>query len=147
MSQTISFQPQAVQGCANSNANSNINQWDSEVFDCCQDMGICLCGTFLPMCLACKVAQDYGECCCLPFLSGTVIAMRTGIRERYHIPVISIFSLWNILRCYHIRIVFLVLPNPHISFASSSCLFARYELDKRTSTGEDGQSFRFYICL
>ncbi|KAE8593603.1 hypothetical protein XENTR_v10019214 [Xenopus tropicalis] len=82
MSQAISSQPQAVPGCT----NSNTNRWNSDVFDCCQDLGICLCGTFLPLCLACKVAQDYGECCCLPVLNGTIIAMRTGIRERYQIP-------------------------------------------------------------
>ncbi|PIO11793.1 hypothetical protein AB205_0047710, partial [Aquarana catesbeiana] len=46
-----------------------------------------LCGTFVPCILACKIASDYGECCCLPILGGATLAMRTGIRERYHIPV------------------------------------------------------------
>ncbi|XP_063292101.1 cornifelin homolog [Pelobates fuscus] len=80
MSYPISAQPQATQAYATS------SQWTSDVFDCCQDMGICLCGTFVPCILACKVASDFGECCCLPFLGGTVVAMRTGIRERYRIP-------------------------------------------------------------
>ncbi|XP_056398794.1 cornifelin homolog B-like isoform X2 [Hyla sarda] len=81
MSYPISSQPQAMQGYAASGS-----QWHSEVFDCCEDMGVCLCGAFVPCILACKVATDYGECCCLPFIGGALLAMRTGIRERYHIP-------------------------------------------------------------
>ncbi|CAI9580419.1 unnamed protein product [Staurois parvus] len=33
--------------------------------------------SILPLCLACKVASDYGECCCLPVIGGAVLAMRT----------------------------------------------------------------------
>ncbi|KAG2471018.1 CNFN protein, partial [Polypterus senegalus] len=61
--------------------------WSTELCDCCSDMGICVCGTFIPCILACKVAQDYGECCCLPCLPGTLLAIRTGLRERRKIPV------------------------------------------------------------
>ncbi|PIO10513.1 hypothetical protein AB205_0177740 [Aquarana catesbeiana] len=108
MSYPMTSQPQAAQGYSASSG-----QWNSEVMDCCEDMGICtysrfynvlspadsliqrcgsaplpgLCGAFIPCILACKVATQYGECCCLPFLGGTVMAMRTGMRERYHIPV------------------------------------------------------------
>uniref|UniRef100_A0A8C5QHI5 Cornifelin n=1 Tax=Leptobrachium leishanense TaxID=445787 RepID=A0A8C5QHI5_9ANUR len=60
-------------------------EWDSEVCDCCKDTSTCLCGAFVPCILACRVASAYGECCCLPFLCGTLVALRTGIRERYHI--------------------------------------------------------------
>ncbi|XP_063293262.1 cornifelin homolog [Pelobates fuscus] len=80
MSYVVVFQPQSTHGYT---AGS---QWSSNVCDCCDDIGICLCGTCFPCCLACKVASDFGECCCLPCLSGTVLAMRTGIRERYRIP-------------------------------------------------------------
>ncbi|XP_056398717.1 cornifelin homolog B-like [Hyla sarda] len=81
MSYPISSQPLTMPGNAISTS-----QWNSKVSDCCEDMGICCCGTFVPCILACKVASDYGECCCLPFLGGAILAMRTGIRERHHIP-------------------------------------------------------------
>ncbi|CAI9580417.1 unnamed protein product [Staurois parvus] len=79
MSSPVTNQPQAMQGYTTS-------QWSTNVMDCFEDMGICLCGTFVPCILACRVATDYGECCCLPLVFGTTLAMRTGIRERYHIP-------------------------------------------------------------
>ncbi|KAM4652370.1 cornifelin homolog B-like [Discoglossus pictus] len=82
MSYPINSQPQGVQAYSTSSSS----QWSSEINDCCEDMGICLCGAFVPCILACRVASDYGECCCLPFLGGTVLAMRTGIRERHRIP-------------------------------------------------------------
>ncbi|KAM4016365.1 cornifelin homolog B-like [Anomaloglossus baeobatrachus] len=81
MAYPVSSQPQTMQSYVTSSS-----QWHSEVNDCCEDMGICLCGAFVPCILACKVAKDYGECCCLPCLPGTIIAMRTGVRERHHIP-------------------------------------------------------------
>ncbi|XP_029432673.1 cornifelin [Rhinatrema bivittatum] len=81
MANAITSQPQGTQAQYSSQKIS----WNSDVMDCFQDMGICLCGTFIPCILACRVAQDYGECCCLPLLFGTVLAMRTGLRERYHI--------------------------------------------------------------
>ncbi|KAM4703040.1 cornifelin homolog B-like [Rhinophrynus dorsalis] len=83
MSYPISSQPEAINSFS---TTSNHKQWSSDVFDCCQDVGICLCGAFVPLILACKVAKDYGECCCLPCLGGAVLAMRTGLRERYQIP-------------------------------------------------------------
>ncbi|XP_073458153.1 cornifelin homolog A-like [Aquarana catesbeiana] len=78
MSYPVTMQPQAMPAYTTS-------QWSSDIMDCCADMGICLCGTFVPGILACKIASDY-ECCCLPILGGATLAMRTGIRERYHIP-------------------------------------------------------------
>ncbi|XP_040182791.1 cornifelin homolog A-like [Rana temporaria] len=79
MSHPVTMQPQAMQAYTTS-------QWSSDIMNCCEDMGICLCGTFIPCILACRVASDFGECCCLPILPGTLLALRTGIRERYHIP-------------------------------------------------------------
>lgn len=46
-----------------------------------------LCATFVPCILACKVAQDNGDSCCVPFLPGAMIALRTSIRSRYRIDV------------------------------------------------------------
>uniref|UniRef100_A0A2K6M6X2 Cornifelin n=1 Tax=Rhinopithecus bieti TaxID=61621 RepID=A0A2K6M6X2_RHIBE len=45
----------------------------------------CLCGTFAPLCLACRISDDFGECCCAPYLPGGLHSIRTGMRERYHI--------------------------------------------------------------
>ncbi|XP_017721905.1 PREDICTED: cornifelin, partial [Rhinopithecus bieti] len=44
-----------------------------------------LCGTFAPLCLACRISDDFGECCCAPYLPGGLHSIRTGMRERYHI--------------------------------------------------------------
>lgn len=46
-----------------------------------------LCATFIPCILGCKVAQDNGDSCCLPFLPGAMIALRTSMRSKYHIDV------------------------------------------------------------
>ncbi|XP_028678366.1 cornifelin homolog A-like [Erpetoichthys calabaricus] len=72
--------------------------WSTELCDCCSDVGICVCGTFIPCILACKVAQDYGECCCLPCLPGTILAIRTGLRERRKIPG-NVCGDWLIMTC------------------------------------------------
>ncbi|XP_053308532.1 cornifelin homolog B-like [Spea bombifrons] len=81
MSYPVEMQPTEVKGFTPSSS-----QWSSDVMDCCEDTSICLCGGFVPCILACRIAKDYGECCCLPCLFGTTVAMRTGMRERYHIP-------------------------------------------------------------
>lgn len=46
-----------------------------------------LCATFVPCILACKVAQDNGDSCCVACLPGAMIALRTSIRSRYRISV------------------------------------------------------------
>ncbi|XP_014643329.1 PREDICTED: placenta-specific gene 8 protein-like isoform X2 [Ceratotherium simum simum] len=58
------------------------SEWQSGVFDCFDDMAICLCGTFFPLCLSCQIASDMNECC----LWGGSVAMRTMYRTRYGIP-------------------------------------------------------------
>ncbi|XP_058865375.1 cornifelin homolog [Acipenser ruthenus] len=77
---------------------NSTESWSSNVCDCCDDMGICLCGTFVPCILSCRVAEDYGECCLLPCLPGTMLAMRTGMREKYHIQG-SICDDWVVMFC------------------------------------------------
>ncbi|KAF1388157.1 hypothetical protein PFLUV_G00087300 [Perca fluviatilis] len=62
------------------------------------DCGICLCATFVPCILGCKVAQDNGDSYCLPFLPGTMIALRTSIRSKYHIDG-SVCDDWVIMAC------------------------------------------------
>ncbi|XP_023844316.1 cornifelin homolog A-like [Salvelinus sp. IW2-2015] len=61
-------------------------KWNSRILDCCIDRRVCLCGTFCSMCLACQMAERYGECFCLPLLPTTMMMMRTSMRERYNIP-------------------------------------------------------------
>lgn len=56
--------------------------WDLTVLPCPG-----LCGTFAPLCLACRISDDFGECCCAPYLPGGLHSLRTGMRERYHIQV------------------------------------------------------------
>ncbi|XP_063798706.1 cornifelin homolog B-like isoform X1 [Pseudophryne corroboree] len=80
----VSMQPQVVQ--VYTTTTDSKGQWSSNISDFFDDVGICLCGAFVPCFLACKVASDYGECCCLPVVGGALLAMRTGIRERHHIP-------------------------------------------------------------
>ncbi|XP_054996627.1 placenta-specific gene 8 protein-like [Sorex araneus] len=58
------------------------SDWQTGAFDCCSDMGVCLCGTFCALCLSCQIASDMNECC----LCGASVAMRTLYRTRYGIP-------------------------------------------------------------
>ncbi|XP_030068726.1 cornifelin homolog A [Microcaecilia unicolor] len=74
------------------------SSWNSDMCDCCADMEVCLCGTFCPCILACRVAQDFGECLCLPCLPGALVALRTGVRERYRIEG-SICCDWVAMDC------------------------------------------------
>ncbi|KFP77256.1 Placenta-specific 8, partial [Acanthisitta chloris] len=56
--------------------------WETGLMDCCNDCGVCLCGSFCFICLGCQVAADMNECC----LCGTSVAMRTLYRTKYNIP-------------------------------------------------------------
>ncbi|XP_064155100.1 cornifelin homolog [Anguilla rostrata] len=94
--EVISAQPQMT--VTSYTLSSSPTDWSSNVCDCCDDCGICLCGAFLPCILGCKVAQDQGESCCLPFLPGALIALRTGIRGKYNISG-SICDDWMIMSC------------------------------------------------
>uniref|UniRef100_A0A8C5QI40 Uncharacterized protein n=1 Tax=Leptobrachium leishanense TaxID=445787 RepID=A0A8C5QI40_9ANUR len=117
MAYPVASQPQATQGYV----SRSKSDWHSEVFDCCEDMGICLCGTFIPCILACKVASDYGECCCLPYLGGTVLAMRTGIRERHSIPVII-----NILSLSFLKTTKTTLSLKKVTFLLGMCMAEKF---------------------
>ncbi|TNN89235.1 Toll-like receptor 13 [Liparis tanakae] len=57
-----------------------------------------LCATFIPCILGCKVAQDNGDSCCVPFLPGALIALRTSIRSRYNIEG-SVCDDWVVMAC------------------------------------------------
>ncbi|XP_008141820.2 placenta-specific gene 8 protein [Eptesicus fuscus] len=61
---------------------STVSDWQTGAFDCCSNVGICLCGIFCPLCLSCQIASDMDECC----LCGASVAMRTLYRTRYGIP-------------------------------------------------------------
>ncbi|XP_070254811.1 cornifelin isoform X1 [Myotis yumanensis] len=81
MSYPVTSQPQ----CATSCYQTQISDWHTGLTDCCNDMPLCLCGTFAPLCLACRISDDFGECCCAPYLPGGLHSLRTGMRERYRI--------------------------------------------------------------
>uniref|UniRef100_A0A667Z9I6 Plac8 onzin related protein 6 n=1 Tax=Myripristis murdjan TaxID=586833 RepID=A0A667Z9I6_9TELE len=74
-------------------ADLKTQMWSSSLFSCCDDMG-CF-GLWCPCCLACQVTSDFGECLCLPLLDGltggmipaATMALRSTLRERYHIQV------------------------------------------------------------
>ncbi|PIO40453.1 hypothetical protein AB205_0022670 [Aquarana catesbeiana] len=68
-------------------AMSPTGEWSSELCDCCSDCGTCLFGFCFPTCLACYVADKYGESCCLPIVPGGMTAMRTHMRLTYGIRV------------------------------------------------------------
>nr|XP_057909111.1 cornifelin homolog [Doryrhamphus excisus] len=78
--------------------SSGVSDWSTNVCGCCDDCGICLCGTFVPCILGCKVAQDNGENCCLPFLPGALIALRTSMRSKYRIEG-SVCCDWMVMAC------------------------------------------------
>ncbi|XDA77702.1 hypothetical protein R6Z07M_007794 [Ovis aries] len=63
-------------------AISGSSDWQTGTFDCFDDIGICLCGAFFPLCLSCQIASDMNEFC----LCGSSVAMRTMYRTRYGIP-------------------------------------------------------------
>uniref|UniRef100_A0A8C4RWW7 Cornifelin n=1 Tax=Erpetoichthys calabaricus TaxID=27687 RepID=A0A8C4RWW7_ERPCA len=72
--------------------------WTTGVCECFDDMPVCLLGTFVPCVLACIISKQYGECLCLPCLPGTLMSLRTGIRERHHVQG-SIVEDWFMLCC------------------------------------------------
>ncbi|XP_024123685.1 cornifelin homolog isoform X1 [Oryzias melastigma] len=78
--------------------SSQLTDWSTGPCDCCDDCGICLCGAFVPCILACRVAQDSGESCCLPCLPGAMIALRTSMRNKYNISG-SVCDDWLIMAC------------------------------------------------
>ncbi|XP_072463976.1 uncharacterized protein [Notamacropus eugenii] len=56
-----------------------INDWNRALFDFSYT-NLCVNGALLPCLLACFVANTQGECCCLPYLPGALVAMRTSLR-------------------------------------------------------------------
>ncbi|XP_076024270.1 cornifelin [Genypterus blacodes] len=72
--------------------------WSTDLLDVCGDKSICLLGAFLPCCLELSLANQYGECVCLPLLPGSTFALRVGIRERYKIRG-SVCDDWAAVCC------------------------------------------------
>ncbi|XP_041361805.1 cornifelin homolog A-like [Gigantopelta aegis] len=72
-------QPMAMQ-------NSGPRPWSSGICGCCEEMSSCCLGWFCPCILACNVATDMGESCCVPCcVHGGLVAMRTKIRIQNNI--------------------------------------------------------------
>ncbi|XP_047462160.1 PLAC8-like protein 1 [Mugil cephalus] len=72
--------------------------WSTGLFDVCGDKTTCVLGALVPCCLDLSLAQQYGECLCLPLLPGSTFAMRVGIRERYKIRG-SVCEDWTTVYC------------------------------------------------
>ncbi|XP_046354013.1 cornifelin homolog A-like [Haliotis rufescens] len=61
-------------------------KWSSKLCGCFEDVGTCLCGTFLGPCFMCQIASKMGENCCVPMcVPNAIITMRTALRERHNI--------------------------------------------------------------
>ncbi|XP_053107706.1 placenta-specific gene 8 protein-like [Hemicordylus capensis] len=73
----------------------NTNHWQTGLFDCCDDCGVCCCGIFCYECLGCEVAGNMGECC----LCGTGMAMRAVYRTKYGIPGSLVNDCCTVLWC------------------------------------------------
>ncbi|CAL8340415.1 unnamed protein product [Gadus morhua 'NCC'] len=95
-SNVISSQPQV--SVTSYSVTSGSTDWSSNSCDCFEDCGICLCATFIPCILAIQVAQDNGDSCCVPFLPGAMIALRTSMRGRYRISG-SVCDDWVVMAC------------------------------------------------
>ncbi|XP_059177151.1 placenta-specific gene 8 protein-like [Physella acuta] len=60
--------------------------WSSGICSCCDDCGICLCGTFCHCCLQSQNAADLGESCCLfCCVPGAGTALRVKLRMQENI--------------------------------------------------------------
>ncbi|XP_053114090.1 placenta-specific gene 8 protein-like [Hemicordylus capensis] len=70
-------------------------QWQTDLFDCCSDVEVCLCGIFCYECLGCQVAADMNECC----LCGTGMPMRAVYRTKYGIPGDLMGDFFTVLLC------------------------------------------------
>ncbi|XP_072463978.1 cornifelin homolog A-like isoform X4 [Notamacropus eugenii] len=74
-----------------------INDWNRALFDFSYT-NLCVNGALLPCLLACFVANTQGECCCLPYLPGALVAMRTSLRATQGIQG-SIAEDWLVMCC------------------------------------------------
>ncbi|KAG7514328.1 hypothetical protein JOB18_030811 [Solea senegalensis] len=99
-------------------ASLQLTEWNTGVFDCFESTSTCCYGFWCCPCLACSVAGKFGENRCLPlcdicspailtsfgiplFAPPAAIALRSGIRNRYHIKgsmckdiATSCFCVW-----------------------------------------------------
>uniref|UniRef100_A0A7N4V7C2 Cornifelin n=2 Tax=Sarcophilus harrisii TaxID=9305 RepID=A0A7N4V7C2_SARHA len=73
------------------------NKWNRALFDL-DDTNLCVNGALFPCLLACYVAHTQGECCCLPYLPGALVAMRTSLRTSQGIQG-SIAEDWLVMCC------------------------------------------------
>ncbi|XP_027714041.1 cornifelin isoform X2 [Vombatus ursinus] len=73
------------------------NDWNRALFDF-RCTNLCVNGALLPCLLACFVADTQGECCCLPYLPGALVAMRTSLRVTQGIQG-SIAEDWLVMCC------------------------------------------------
>ncbi|XP_051845485.1 uncharacterized protein LOC127556394 isoform X2 [Antechinus flavipes] len=73
------------------------NKWNRALFEW-DNTNLCVNGALFPCLLACYVAHIQGECCCLPYLPGALVAMRTALRMSQGIQG-SIAEDWLVMCC------------------------------------------------
>uniref|UniRef100_A0A3Q0RC91 Placenta associated 8, tandem duplicate 1 n=1 Tax=Amphilophus citrinellus TaxID=61819 RepID=A0A3Q0RC91_AMPCI len=57
------------------------SEFQTSVFDCCDDIGTCCYGYWCYCCLGCSIASDMNECC----LCGLGMPIRSVYRTKYNI--------------------------------------------------------------
>ncbi|XP_014866315.1 PREDICTED: PLAC8-like protein 1 [Poecilia mexicana] len=72
--------------------------WSTGLFNVCGDKTTCIIGALVPCYLDLSLAQQFGECLCMPLLPGSTFAIRVGIRERYKIRG-SVCEDWSAVYC------------------------------------------------
>ncbi|XP_043936718.1 cornifelin homolog B-like isoform X2 [Protopterus annectens] len=81
-------------------SNAHSPSWKSNLFNCLDDMHLCLFGAFCECCLASRLAMLYGDCFCLPCLPGAMCALRSAMRERFQIPGTVCNDYCTVLCCF-----------------------------------------------
>ncbi|KAM4527807.1 placenta-specific gene 8 protein-like [Odontesthes bonariensis] len=71
------------------------SDFQTGLFNCCDDCGTCCYGFFCYWCLGCSIASDMGECC----LCGTTSSIRSVYRTRYNIKG-SMFEDFMLYNCF-----------------------------------------------
>ncbi|CAG5118311.1 unnamed protein product [Candidula unifasciata] len=63
-----------------------VRDWSTGLCNCCDDVGICLCGLFCSCCLAMQVSSDMDETMCLPWcVPYYLMALRVKMRAQERI--------------------------------------------------------------
>ncbi|XP_029932397.1 plac8 onzin related protein 1 [Myripristis murdjan] len=102
----MAVQQQPQQYVAVTTTTHHVAGWNTDMCDCCADMGTCCCALLCFPCLQCKTAKDFGWCCwCMPLLDSCFCFavschLRSSIRQRYGIPGGCCDDCCKVMCCY-----------------------------------------------